>query len=192
MRIVTRLLALTSILLGLGSTLLNLSTFDGGGFISFTYWEIYQRWDIVTLSISVMLGLAVVIALGNPGRLWDLLVAASAAFVFTNYAPAAVEYKSGTSAGLILGGAAAALALGAGLMLLIEGPGVPRTPIYSPAGHPSAAHAATTFVPQPPPTPAPRPVRVPQAPVAGWYSDPGGSRGQRYWDGAAWTNDLRS
>jgi hypothetical protein len=193
MRTATRLLALTSILLGLGSTLVNLSSFDGGDF-GFTYWEIYQRWDIVTLSLSVMLGLATVIALGNPSRLWDLLVAVALTFVFTNYAPAAIEYRGGASAGLILGGAAAAVALFAGLLLLTEGAGAPRTPIYSPAAYPTAAHAAATFVPQPPPAPAavPQPARVPQSPTAGWYPDPGGSRGQRYWDGAAWTNDLRS
>jgi hypothetical protein len=195
MRIATRLLALTSILMGLGSTLLNMPSFNGIAY-NFTYWEIYQRWDIITLSLSVMLGLAAVIALANPGRLWDLLVAVALTFVFTNYAPAAVEYRSDASAALILGGVAAAVALFAGLLLLIEGADAPRTPIHNPAAYPTAAHAGATFVPQPPPAPVaaavPRPARVPQSPAAGWYPDPGGSRGQRYWDGAAWTNDLRS
>jgi hypothetical protein len=192
MRIATRLLALAALLLGLGSTLLSYSGYDGAGY---TFWEIFRRWDIITLGISVALCLSVLIALGNPGRLWDLLVAVALTFVFTNYAPFAVEYDSGTAAGLILGGAASALALFAGLLLLVEGPGVPRVQSFRPAAyattaHPTAAHAAATFVPQPPPTPQPQ--RAPQSPAAGWYPDPGGSRGQRYWDGAAWTNDLRS
>lgn len=29
-------------------------------------------------------------------------------------------------------------------------------------------------------------------PQAGWYRDPGGSRGQRYWDGTAWTEHLQA
>lgn len=28
-------------------------------------------------------------------------------------------------------------------------------------------------------------------PAPGWYKDPGGSDGQRYWDGQAWTDELR-
>jgi hypothetical protein len=32
----------------------------------------------------------------------------------------------------------------------------------------------------------------PQLPPAGWYADPQGSDGQRYWDGQAWSEQIRS
>ena len=39
-------------------------------------------------------------------------------------------------------------------------------------------------------TPDPAPAAA-ASPVAGWYADPGGSGQKRYWDGRAWTNELR-
>jgi hypothetical protein len=35
-------------------------------------------------------------------------------------------------------------------------------------------------------------VIVPTSPPAGWYADPAGSEGQRYWDGASWTKHSRA
>lgn len=35
-------------------------------------------------------------------------------------------------------------------------------------------------------------VIVPTSPPAGWYADPAGSEGQRYWDGANWTKHSRA
>lgn len=40
---------------------------------------------------------------------------------------------------------------------------------------------------QPPPPPPP-----PQNPPAGWYADPHGSGGQRWWDGTTWTEHLQA
>jgi hypothetical protein len=137
--------------------------------------------------MTIGLCVAVIIALGNAGRPWDLLVAVSLTFVFTNYAPFAVEYQSGTPGGVILAGAASALAVIAGILLLNEGPGAARPHPYAAAGFAPSTPAPAAFVPQPAHVPP-----VPQSPAAGWYPDPGGSHGQRYWDGAAWTQDLRS
>ena len=33
---------------------------------------------------------------------------------------------------------------------------------------------------------------MPTSPPAGWYVDPAGSAGQRYWDGANWTKHSRA
>jgi uncharacterized protein DUF2510/uncharacterized protein DUF2516 len=41
--------------------------------------------------------------------------------------------------------------------------------------------------PPPPPPQAPPPSGVP----AGWYPDPSGGGGLRYWNGSAWTEDVR-
>jgi len=34
-------------------------------------------------------------------------------------------------------------------------------------------------------------VRAPPLPPAGWYSDPAGGPGERWWDGRGWTDQLR-
>lgn len=44
-----------------------------------------------------------------------------------------------------------------------------------------------TSSPPPPPPQAPPPSGVP----AGWYPDPSGGGGLRYWNGSAWTEDVR-
>lgn len=47
--------------------------------------------------------------------------------------------------------------------------------------------AVTEAVPAAPAAPAP----APTGPIAGWYADPAGSGGLRYWDGSRWTRDTR-
>lgn len=39
---------------------------------------------------------------------------------------------------------------------------------------------------------SPDPVAPPINPGAGWYSDPAGGAGWRYWDGTAWTDSVRA
>lgn len=41
------------------------------------------------------------------------------------------------------------------------------------------------------PVPAPAPAPPPQGPPAGWYADPHGTAGQRWWDGTAWTDHVQ-
>ncbi|MEO5679817.1 MAG: DUF2510 domain-containing protein [Acidimicrobiales bacterium] len=42
-----------------------------------------------------------------------------------------------------------------------------------------------------PEPPAPPPPPAPAGPPAGWYADPAGGGGIRYWDGSTWTNHTR-
>jgi hypothetical protein len=62
---------------------------------------------------------------------------------------------------------------------------------------PGASWPAANPGSPPPPEPgspapaAPDPGTSSGSPVAGWYGDPGGSGQKRYWDGRAWTNELR-
>jgi len=53
----------------------------------------------------------------------------------------------------------------------------PSPPLGAPAGWPA-----------PPAPPPPEPSPVPQAPEPGWYADPAGGGGLRYWDGRGWTS----
>jgi hypothetical protein len=53
-----------------------------------------------------------------------------------------------------------------------------KPPAPAPAPAPEEPAAA-------PPPPPPPPDRAP-----GWYADPGGEGGQRYWDGAAWSDHV--
>ena len=39
---------------------------------------------------------------------------------------------------------------------------------------------------------SPDPVAPPINPGAGWYPDPAGGTGWRYWDGTAWTDSVRA
>lgn len=67
-----------------------------------------------------------------------------------------------------------------------------RTP--TPPSSEPAAPLGSTVVATPPPVPArsaePGPVR--RSPSPGWYPDPAGRFGERYWDGDDWTEHVRS
>jgi hypothetical protein len=66
--------------------------------------------------------------------------------------------------------------------------------------HAPSTNSATSMDPVAEPLPsswqvapliAPSEPRVASGPPADWYPDPNGTAGQRYWDGSAWTEDLR-
>lgn len=52
----------------------------------------------------------------------------------------------------------------------------------------SAGPVAPPLPPLPAATAPPPPRDEPPAPPSGWYPDPAGGGGQRYWDGQAWTD----
>jgi hypothetical protein len=54
-----------------------------------------------------------------------------------------------------------------------------------------AAYGGSSPVdPVAPPLPSSPPISAPVLPPAGWYPDPAGSGGRRYWDGQAWTESV--
>lgn len=86
------------------------------------------------------------------------------------------------------------------------GPGDPGGPPPGAWGQAPGAYPGTSWPPatpgsSPPSTPGfppatpdpstPDPAPATGSPVAGWYADPGGSGQRRYWDGRAWTTELR-
>jgi hypothetical protein len=55
-----------------------------------------------------------------------------------------------------------------------------------------AAPAPGNVDPVAPPLPSGQVFAAHPHPPAGWYPDPAGTRAQRYWDGAAWTDQVSS
>ena len=85
----------------------------------------------------------------------------------------------GSWLGLLGGGAI----LAAGLMHWLSGPETASDAVARDTARPAPAAAA--------PSPAPPPPAAPSSPPAGWYPDPLGGSGRRYWDGSRWTESKQ-
>jgi hypothetical protein len=160
-----------------GAALAGLATFmpayDNFDEDSVTYWTFHTRWDIVTIIIVAAVVTLGILSIVRPMRGVNIALAATAAATAGIFLPYPVEASEGVKAGIFLMGAGGVIAcIGAIFVLLTEFAAVP------------APQSAT-------PPPAPTPARAPAAVPAGWFPDPAGSPGHRYWDGQAWTQHVQ-
>jgi hypothetical protein len=100
----------------------------------------------------------------------------------------------GRAAGWFAGALAAGLLGALGIVLLIVG--MVRRSRAGDAGPPAPGQPSAQWPAQAPAQwPAqspPQPAMQPASPPAGWYPDPSGAHGRRYWDGTRWTEEVTS
>jgi hypothetical protein len=168
-RVLGKALAIGGAALGTIATFL--PAYDDFGEGSVTYWTFHSRFDVITLVVLVAVIALGVISIVRPLRGVNIALAATAASLPGIFLPYAVEATHGAAAGIFLMGIAGVIAcVGAVFVLLTEFVGVP-------------AAAA--------PTPVPAPAAAPASAPAGWFPDPAGGAGRRYWDGIAWTHHVQ-
>jgi len=171
-RVLGKALAIGGAALGAIATFLPAyGDFDGG---SVTYWTFNRRFDAVTLVVLVAVVALGVISIVRPMRGVNIALAAASASIAGTFIPYAVEASDGAKVGIFVMGLAGVIAcVGAIFVLLTEFAAVPAETMV-------VAH-----------TPAPAAPAAPAAAPAGWFPDPAGGNGRRYWNGAAWTQHVQ-
>ncbi len=172
MNIAGRILVLASACICLLSMFLPYFDYGGGGDESTSLWEALSRSDILMALVCVGSAVVAVVSLSKPlSRAAHSLAIAGGGAVFGTFAFYLVEYSpdGGYAFGALIGGVAGVLGL-VGAVLLAAG----------------AANLGTAAPKRPQPAAAAAPATTP----AGWYPDPSGAGGQRYWDGSAWTDHV--
>jgi hypothetical protein len=161
---------------------------DSGGL---SLWQVTSRFDLLMFGF-VLAGLGLVGAsfvLGATGQIDGLLpiVAGGTASVIVF---AGLEYQWATPLRVLLA-AVIAIALVAGSVLVtLPAPTAERlSASMGRAGQQAAARRAAAA--QSRQRQATTPVSRPSATPAGWYPDPSGQFGTRFWDGGAWTEQVR-
>ena len=149
-----------------GAALMALSLFlpayDFGERIS--YWDIYERTDLVILVLAAAAIVLFAVSFGPREPACLMLVAAIGGFGLAMFSPVLIEGGADERVGMYLGTL--------GSLAVVVGAAVAIWPrMRAPA-------------PQQDATPA-------VAVVAGWYADPSGESRLRYWDGQAWTGQTR-
>jgi hypothetical protein len=179
-----------------GSLLLALTMFlpwfDFGSGTSYSFWEASSGADVALLLLVLATAgaSAALLAIGLPA-----LGAVAAAIGLAEAGLAGgyvIESLFGGDFGVgAFFGGAGALVVAAGAALLLVLPAITRPGALEATGgalgdvlkrqpdwNPGAAS----------PTAAPA---APAAPPAGWYANPAGGAGERYWDGTTWTDQMR-
>jgi hypothetical protein len=136
-------------------------------------WDVYRRIDLFVLAAAVATLVLLLVSLFAGAELLLFFVSVLASFVLGFFLLINLEFPESDLGGWFLAIAgSAAILVGAAIAL------VPA--LVTRAG--TSADLAFLPVETSP---------APEAHPAGWYSDPSGQAGLRYWDGQAWTERTR-
>jgi hypothetical protein len=150
--------------------------YGGGQAFGGTFWESSKRQDVVLVVAVGIVAVLLLISFFTAPRVLGVIAALVSGFVFGEAAFVdAFDYDPYKVGFYLLGAGGLLMAIGSLLVAL--------------PGDAAAVRRATGYPPAPgpvPPTPAPS-----AGPPPGWYAEPSGRPGERYWSGTDWTDHTR-
>lgn len=181
----------------IGAVLSAVSLFPEAFTDGISYWDGYERMDIIILVLAVVAFLFLLLSVAALEIFFLFGVGAIGGFGLGLFSQALIEFSGDAGLGAYLAnGGSAAMVAGALIALIPAMLGRPKQREEYAFLPPETAREPA---PSPPPpveaepeaaAPATEQAAAP-ATAAGWYADPAGQARLRYWDGQAWTEQTQ-